>query len=42
MDLPTGPTIVCVFGLLLAASGALAYVQHRRGRRAGGAEATHI
>ena len=42
MDLPTGPTLVCIFGLLLAASGALAYVQHRRGRRAGGAEATHI
>ena len=42
MDLPTGPTIVGVFGLLLAASGALAYVQHRRGRRAGGAVATHI
>lgn len=25
MDLPTGPTIVCTFGLLLIASGALAY-----------------
>ncbi|MDQ1348769.1 MAG: hypothetical protein QG573_2145 [Acidobacteriota bacterium] len=32
MDLPTGPTIVCIFGLLLAASGALAYLQHRRER----------
>ena len=32
MDLPTGPTIVCNFGLLLAASGALAYLQHRRER----------
>ena len=32
MDLPTGPTLVCVFGLLLAASGALAYLQHRRER----------
>ena len=30
MDLPTGPTIVCLFGVLLAASGALAYGQHRR------------
>ena len=33
MDLPTGPTIVCIFGLTLAASGALAYLQHRRERR---------
>ena len=32
MDLPTGPIIVCIFGLLLAASGALAYLQHRRER----------
>jgi len=35
MDLPTGPTIVCIFGVLLAASGALAYGQHRRLRRSG-------
>ncbi len=33
LDLPTGPTIVCLFGLLLALSGALAYLQHRRERR---------
>lgn len=32
MDLPTGPTIVCIFGLLLAVSGAIAYAQHRRQR----------
>jgi zinc/manganese transport system permease protein len=30
MDLPTGPTIVCAFGLLLALSGAGAFLQHRR------------
>jgi len=30
MDLPTGPTIVCTFGLLLLASGAIAFVQARR------------
>jgi zinc/manganese transport system permease protein len=35
MDLPTGPTIVCIFGFLLAASGALAYLQHRREGREG-------
>jgi len=34
MDLPTGPTIVCIFGVLLAASGALAYGRHRRRRGA--------
>ena len=42
MDLPTGPTIVCIFGLLLAASGVLAYLQHRRERGAGPGETTHI
>ena len=42
MDLPTGPTIVCIFGLLLAASGAVAYLQHRRERAAGRDEGTHI
>ncbi|MEO8276162.1 MAG: metal ABC transporter permease [Thermoanaerobaculia bacterium] len=37
MDLPTGPTIVCVFGLLLAVSGAIAFGRHRReGRPARG------
>lgn len=30
MDLPTGPTIVCVFGLLLVLSGALAVVIRHR------------
>lgn len=30
MDLPTGPTIVCIFGLWLVICGAMAYVQHRR------------
>lgn len=30
MDLPTGPTIVCLFGLLLVASGLLAWLQARR------------
>lgn len=30
MDLPTGPTIVCIFGLWLTICGAMAYVQHRR------------
>ena len=29
MDLPTGPTIVCMFGLLLIASGAVAFIRHR-------------
>ncbi len=29
MDLPTGPTIVCIFGLLLALSGAVAFAQAR-------------
>lgn len=33
MDLPTGPTIVCVFGLLLVLTGVLTLVV-RRGRRA--------
>lgn len=46
MDLPTGPTIVCIFGLLLAASGALAYLQHRRekspDKRGIPGEITHI
>ncbi len=37
LDLPTGPTIVCIFGGLLAASGALAYGQHRRLRRSAAA-----
>jgi zinc/manganese transport system permease protein len=36
MDLPTGPTIVCLFGLLLAASGGIAHGRHRRDRRRGG------
>lgn len=30
MDLPTGPTIVCTFGVLLLLTGALAYLRHRR------------
>lgn len=30
MDLPTGPTIVCTFGLLLVLTGALAYAIHNR------------
>ncbi|MGZ5475616.1 MAG: metal ABC transporter permease [Thermoanaerobaculia bacterium] len=30
LDLPTGPTIVCLFGLLLVVSGALAMVKARR------------
>jgi zinc/manganese transport system permease protein len=30
MDLPTGPTIVCLFGLLLALSGALAWALRQR------------
>jgi len=30
MDLPTGPTIVCTFGLLLIVSGMIAFVQTRR------------
>jgi zinc/manganese transport system permease protein len=30
LDLPTGPTIVCLFGLLLVVSAALAYVRGRR------------
>ena len=46
MDLPTGPTIVCIFGLLLTASGALAYLQHRRekspDKRGIPGETTHI
>lgn len=42
MDLPTGPTIVCIFGLLLAVSGAIAYVQHRRDKRSGAGRVTHI
>ncbi len=46
MDLPTGPTIVCIFGLLLAASGAMAYLQHRREKgpenRGIPGETTHI
>ena len=29
MDLPTGPTIVCIFGLLLALSGTAAFAQTR-------------
>lgn len=35
MDLPTGPTIVCIFGALLILSGALAWALNRRspGRR---------
>jgi zinc/manganese transport system permease protein len=32
MDLPTGPTIVCVFAVLLIISGAIAYVQAGRER----------
>jgi zinc/manganese transport system permease protein len=32
MDLPTGPTIVCPFGALLVLTGAIAFVQMRRGR----------
>lgn len=42
MDLPTGPTIVCIFGLLLAASGVLAYLQHRRERGPKPGITTHI
>ncbi|MEO8196810.1 MAG: metal ABC transporter permease [Thermoanaerobaculia bacterium] len=42
MDLPTGPTIVCIFGLLLAASGILAYLQHLRERGAGPGETPDI
>jgi zinc/manganese transport system permease protein len=30
MDLPTGPTIVCIFGLLLIVSGLVAWSQSRR------------
>ena len=30
LDLPTGPTIVCTFGLLLVISGAISYVRSRR------------
>lgn len=30
MDLPTGPTIVCLFGLMLVLSGAMAFVRARR------------
>lgn len=33
MDLPTGPTIVCLFGLLLLGSGAVAWIRSRRGVR---------
>ena len=42
MDLPTGPTIVCTFGLLLIACGAVAYVQVRRsrGRQGRGSDVT--
>ena len=32
MDLPTGPTIVCAFGLLLVLSGGTAWLLHRRSR----------
>lgn len=32
MDLPTGPTIVCTFGLLLVLSGIILYVQTRRAK----------
>jgi zinc/manganese transport system permease protein len=31
MDLPTGPTIVCIFGLLLVISGAVAFARQRSG-----------
>jgi len=31
MDLPTGPTIVCIFGLLLVISGVIAFVRQRSG-----------
>ena len=41
MDLPTGPTIVCIFGLWLLVSGAAAYVQHRRKGGSGG-QINHI
>ncbi len=34
MDLPTGPTIVCIFGGLLILSGALAYCRTQRGAKA--------
>jgi hypothetical protein len=30
LDLPTGPTIVCTFGLLLVISGAVTYLRTRR------------
>ena len=30
MDLPTGPTIVCLFGLMLIVSGAIAWAANRR------------
>jgi zinc/manganese transport system permease protein len=32
MDLPTGPTIVCIFGGLLMLSGAIAFFQSRNGQ----------
>ena len=35
MDLPTGPTIVCTFGLLLIVCGGVAYAQMRRPQRGG-------
>lgn len=34
MDLPTGPTIVCLFGLLLIVSGAIAFALNSRRRSA--------
>ena len=30
LDLPTGPTIVCTFGLLLVISGAVSFLRSRR------------
>jgi ABC-type Mn2+/Zn2+ transport system permease subunit len=30
MDLPTGPTIVCTFGLLLIVSGVITFARRRR------------
>jgi zinc/manganese transport system permease protein len=35
MDLPTGPTIVCTFGLLLILSGVITFARNRRATQAG-------
>ncbi|HYU33690.1 MAG TPA: metal ABC transporter permease [Thermoanaerobaculia bacterium] len=36
LDLPTGPTIICIFGLLLLLSGVVTWVRARSSARAGG------